>query len=111
MAKRRERRANPQPELSQTSSADKPSGSSTKPDRNRTAAAATAATVLLLIAIPAISVVLYRILYASSSDTPDLPYVYQRGLVTAKIDYHQVLRVCLLDLFSSKLYLYSFLLY
>ncbi|KAH6813219.1 Glycosyl hydrolase superfamily protein [Perilla frutescens var. frutescens] len=90
MAKRRERRAdrNSQSDSSQTPTADKPSPSTSKPDRNRLT---TTATVLFLIVVPAISVILYRILYTPSPITPDLPYVYLQGLVTAKIDYHQVL--------------------
>lgn len=88
MARRRERRANhhSQSDSAQTAAADKPSSS--KPDRNRIT---TTATVLVLILVPPISVLVYRVLYTPSRTTPDLPYVYRRGLVTEKIDYHQVL--------------------
>lgn len=107
MARKRERRggarADQQSDSSQTSSAEKPFGSFTEPDRNRTAATATtAATVILLIVVPVVTVIVYRILYTPSPATPDLPYVYRRGLVAEKIDYQQVLHVRLLDLLSSK---------
>ncbi|XP_057805801.1 uncharacterized protein LOC131020795 [Salvia miltiorrhiza] len=88
MAKKRERRAgaraDAQSESSQTAGAEK----FTEPDRRRI----TTATVLLLVVVPFVSVVVYRILHAPSPTTSDLSYVYRRGLVTEKIDYRQVLQ-------------------
>ncbi|PIN13887.1 putative member of glycosyl hydrolase family 18 [Handroanthus impetiginosus] len=92
MAKKRERRAavrtDQRPESSQKVGADKSSGSRTKSSRipiNTT-------TVLFLIIFPAISMIIYRILYAPKTNTSsDLPYVYHRGLVDADINYRQVL--------------------
>ncbi|KAL2468863.1 Glycosyl hydrolase superfamily protein [Forsythia ovata] len=57
---------------------------------------ASSAVFLFFIVSSAISVILYRKLYASNAHTnmntgSDLPYVYQRGLVKTDIHYHQVL--------------------
>ncbi|KAI3449260.1 hypothetical protein Pfo_005925 [Paulownia fortunei] len=90
MVKKRERRAGihagHQSESTQRTRADKSSGSLAKPDRKLIN---TTTTVLFLIVFPAISVIVYRILYTPNS--PDLPYVYRRGLVNTDINYRQVL--------------------
>ncbi|KAL1546355.1 hypothetical protein AAHA92_22961 [Salvia divinorum] len=81
MGRKRERRADHPSDSSQTAVAD-------KPDSKRNT---TTATVLLLFVVPLVSVIVYRILHTPSPATPDLPYVFRRGLVTEKIDYQQVL--------------------
>lgn len=108
MAKKRERRADHRSEpSSQASTSDKPSASRSNTDRNRVTTTATA-KLLLLVVVPAISIIVYRISYAPSPNSPDLPYVYHRGLVSTNVDYQQVLDVRLLDLLSWKLSIISF---
>ncbi|KAL6557140.1 hypothetical protein OROMI_017490 [Orobanche minor] len=90
MAKKRQRRAGigsgHQSESTQGSGPDGSSGSRAKPDRKLNT---TIATVLFLIVCPATSVIVYRVLHPPN--TPDLPYVYGRGLVNKDINYRQVL--------------------
>ena len=81
MGRKRERRTGDRADSSQTL---------TESDRKGNT---TTATVLLLFLVPIVSVIVYRILHTPSPATPDLPYVYRRGLVADKIDYHQVLHV------------------
>ncbi|GFP95120.1 chitinase domain-containing protein 1 [Phtheirospermum japonicum] len=89
MAKKRERRAGVrtghQSEPDDASGTEKSSGSRANPDRKLI----TTTKWLCLIVFPAISAIVYRILYAPN--TPDLPYVYRRGLVNKDINYRQVL--------------------
>ncbi|KAK6141077.1 hypothetical protein DH2020_025189 [Rehmannia glutinosa] len=95
MAKKRERRAGirggiragEQSESTQKTSADKSSDARAKPDRKLVTTTTT--TILFLILFPAISVMVYRIIYPPN--TPDLPYVYRRGLVNKDVNYRQVL--------------------
>ncbi|KAL0290802.1 UNVERIFIED_CONTAM: Chitinase domain-containing protein 1 [Sesamum calycinum] len=95
MAKKRERRAasraDNQAELTQRASAEKSSGSRVETDR-KSIPTATATTVLFLVVLPAISVIIYRTLYGSDTNTSsEVPYVHRRGLVDADINYRQVL--------------------
>lgn len=86
MAKKRGRTGAHRPESTERASTDEPCGSRAKPDRKFITT-----TMLLLFVIPAVSVVLYRILYTSS--TLDLPDVHRRGLVSTTINYRQILDV------------------
>ncbi|KAL2251813.1 UNVERIFIED_CONTAM: Chitinase domain-containing protein 1 [Sesamum indicum] len=94
MAKKRERRAasraDNQAESTQRASSEKSSGSRVETDRK--SITTTTATVLFLVVFPAISMIIYRTLYAPNTSTsPEVPYVHRRGLVDADINYRQVL--------------------
>ncbi|KAG8363264.1 hypothetical protein BUALT_Bualt19G0004100 [Buddleja alternifolia] len=94
MAKKRERRAGVGgaghgSESDRRVRQAKSSTSLAKPDRKLTT---NTAIVLLLIVVPAVSMIVYRTRYVSNTDTTsDLRYVHRRGLVSTDINYRQVL--------------------
>ncbi|XP_012835600.1 PREDICTED: chitinase domain-containing protein 1 [Erythranthe guttata] len=88
MAKKRERR----PESTQRSTIGESSGSKPKPDRKLGTTIAKTSVILSVAALPAIFVIVYRMIYILYfSNTPQLTYVYSRGLVKEEINYRQVL--------------------
>jgi chitinase domain-containing protein 1 len=109
MAKKRERRVAPSSSLGK--GRVESSDSSTQPDQLGHSSSSDRRLRLILVFVlffivsPAISVLVYRIKYASPTNRTD-SYVFQRGLVKDDVDYQEILAVSTLPEISMVLKLH-----